>query len=120
LAVFTIIAALGLAGFVVLDGLMSWAAAVVAGLASTVQLILLVSIPAAIAKGLGVTRLSAGTTLVGYAIAFVLPVIGGWLAESAGETEMALLPALIFSFLMIPALGRDRRYVCKSVATSVN
>jgi CP family cyanate transporter-like MFS transporter len=86
------------------------------GVASTIELILLVSIPAAIAKGLGITRMSAGTTLIGYAIAFVIPLIGGWIAEETGRIEVALLPALAFSIVMIPALGRTRRYVCASLA----
>ena len=108
LGVSAIIATLGLAGFVFLDGWLSWAAAVIAGLSSTVELILLVSLPAAIAKGLGVTRLSAGTTLIGYAIAFLLPIAGGWIAEEVGRTDVALWPALFFSIAMIPALGRER------------
>ncbi|MDA9982412.1 MFS transporter [Gammaproteobacteria bacterium] len=113
-----IVATLGLAGFIFLEGWAAWAAAVIAGLTSTIELILLVSLPATIAKGLGVTRLSAGTTLIGYAIAFVLPLIGGWIAEGAGRTEVALLPALVFSIAMIPALGRTRRYVCTSLAAT--
>lgn len=116
LSVAAVIAILGLAGFVFLDGWMSWVAAVVAGLSSTIELILLVSIPAAIAKGQGVTRLSAGTTLIGYAIAFVLPLAGGWIAEETDQIEMALVPALVFAIVMIPALGRTRRYVCASLA----
>ena len=83
-----------------------------------IELILLVSLPATIAKGIGVTRMSAGTTLIGYAIAFVLPIVGGWIAEGTGRTEVALLPALVFSIAMIPALGRKRRYVCTSLATA--
>ncbi len=118
LGVSAIIATLGLAGFYFLNGWASWLAAVIAGLTSTIELILLVSLPASIAKGLGVTRLSAGTTLIGYAVAFVLPLIGGWLAELTRQTDMALIPALIFSIVMIPALGRERRYICKSIEAS--
>jgi CP family cyanate transporter-like MFS transporter len=62
--------------------------------------------------------MSAGTTLIGYAIAFVLPLVGGWIAEETGRIEIALLPALVFSIVMIPALGRTRRYVCTSLATA--
>ena len=116
LGVLAIVATLGLAGFIFFDGWLSWTAAVIAGLTSTIELSLLVSIPAAIARGLGVTRLSAGTTLIGYAIAFVLPIAGGWIAESVDRTDVALWPALIFSIIMIPALGREREYVCKSLA----
>ncbi len=115
LGVSAIIATLGLAGFYFLNGWASWLAAVIAGLASTVELILLVSLPASIAKGLGVTRLSAGTTLIGYSVAFVLPLIGGCLAELTNQTEMALIPAIIFSIVMIPVLGRERQYICKSI-----
>ncbi|MCP4471786.1 MAG: MFS transporter [Gammaproteobacteria bacterium] len=118
LGVSAIVATFGLAGFVFLEGWVSWVAAVVAGFTSSIELILLVSLPAAIAKGLGVTRLSAGTTLIGYAIAFVLPIVGGWIAEGTGRTELALLPALVFSIAMIPVLGRERRYVCKSLVST--
>ncbi len=120
LGVAAIIATLGLAGFMLLDGWFSWIAAVVAGLASTVELILLVSIPAAIARGLGVTRLSAGTTLIGYAIGFLLPLAGGWIAENTGDISMVLLPTVVFSIAMIPALGRTREYVCKSLLAAQN
>lgn len=113
-----IVAALGLAGFVFFEGWASWAAAVIAGLASTIELILLVSLPVTIAKGLGVIRLSAGTTLIGYAVAFVLPLIGGWIAEETGRTEVALLPALVFVVVTIPALGRTRQYVCTSLVAA--
>lgn len=115
LGVSAIIATLGLAGFCFLNGWSSWVAAVIAGFTSTIELILLVSLPASIAKGLGVTRLSAGTTLIGYSVAFILPLIGGWIAESTRQTEMALIPALVFSIVMIPALGRKRQYICKSI-----
>lgn len=118
LGVAAIVAVSGLAGFVFLDGWASWVAAVITGLSSTIELILLVSIPAAIAKGRGVTRMSAGTTLIGYAIAFVLPLFGGWIADETGQIEMALMPALVFTVVMIPALGRRRRYVCASLATA--
>jgi MFS transporter, CP family, cyanate transporter len=108
-------AVLGLAGFAFLDGWASWIAAVIAGFSATIEAILLISIPAAIAKGHAVTRLSAGTTLIGYSIAFVLPLVGGWMAEKTGQTEVALLPALIFTIVVLPALGRTRRYACTSL-----
>lgn len=99
-------AAAGLAGFTLLDGWMSWGAALIAGFAATVEMILLVSLPARIARGTAVTRLSAGMTMIGFAIAFILPLVGGWLASRAEWTEMALIPSLIFSVLVLSALGR--------------
>ena len=103
-------AAIGLAGFIFLEGWASWISALVTGFAATVELILLVSLPPAIAKGIAVTRLSAGMTLIGFAIAFILPLVGGWLADSTGRTEMALIPSLIFMATAFAALGRTKRY----------
>lgn len=51
--------------------------------------------------------MSAGTTLIGYAIAFILPLLGGWIADEIGQVEMALMPTLVFSIVMIPAFGRE-------------
>ena len=62
IAVSAVIAALGLAGFVFLEGWASWVSAMVTGFAATIELILLVSLPPAIANGIAVTRLSAGMT----------------------------------------------------------
>ena len=64
------------------------------------------------------TRMSAGMTLIGYAIALVLPLLGGWIAARTREVEMKLLPALVFPVVMIPALGRTRRYVCATLAAA--
>ena len=102
--------AIGLAGFVCFDRWASWISALCVGFASTVQLILLTSLPPSIANGTAVTRLSAGMTLVGFTVSFVLPLIGGWLAEATGMIEIALLPALVFMLVALAALGRNARY----------
>jgi len=73
-------------------------------------LILLVSLPAMIAKGHAVTRLSAGMTLVGYGIAFVLPLAGGWLANQLNWLELALIPSLVFMVASLFVAGRERRH----------
>lgn len=110
IAVSAVIAAFGLAGFIFFVGWASWISALISGLAATVELILLVSLPPAIAKGTAVTRLSAGMTLIGFAIAFILPLLGGWLADITGKTDMALIPSLIFMVVALAALGRTARY----------
>lgn len=110
IAISAILAAVGLAGFTFLEGWVSWGAALVVGVASTVELILIVSLPVKIASGIAVTRLSAGMILVGLSIAFVLPILGGMLADSFESTQLALIPSLIFSFALLPALGRARQY----------
>ena len=99
IALSALLSVVGLAGFTFLTGWLSWIAAVITGLATTIWLILLASLPATIAKGRAVTRLNAGITLIGYGIAFVLPVIGGWLAERMDWIEIALIPSLVFVLL---------------------
>ena len=110
LIVSALLSAAGLAGFIFLENWASWAAALVTGLASTVELILLVSLPPAIAKGIAVTRLSAGMTLIGFTIAFVLTLIGGWSADRTGWIEMSLIPSMVFMIAALAALGRTTYY----------
>ena len=110
IAVAALCAAIGLAGFLFLGGWASWISALVVGFASTVQLILLTSLPPSIANGVAVTRLSAGMTLIGFTVAFLLPLIGGWLAETTGRIETALLPALVFMLAALTVLGPSARY----------
>ena len=105
-----VLSAVGIAGFIFLDGWASWIAALVTGCASTVKLILLVSLPPAIARGNAVTRLSAGMTLIGFAIAFLLTLVGGWLADGTGWVVMSLVPALVFMVGAFGALGRAVQY----------
>ena len=110
IAVSSLLSAAGLAGFILLESWASWAAALVTGCASTVALILMVSLPPAIARGIAVTRLSAGMTLIGFAISFILILIGGWFAEITGWIEMALIPSLVFMIAALAALGRTPCY----------
>lgn len=116
LAISALIAAVGLAGFILLDGFASWALAVLAGLAATVELILLVSLPSKIAEGMGVARLSAGMTAIGYATAFSVPVFGSWFATATDHPELALWPALAFVFATLAFFGRSKNYSCASVS----
>jgi CP family cyanate transporter-like MFS transporter len=110
IAVSAILAAAGLAGFIFLESWASWVAALITGCAATVELILLISLPPAIAKGIAVTRLSAGMTLIGFAIAFALSFIGGLFADRLDWVEMALIPSLIFMIAAFAALGRTEHY----------
>lgn len=91
------LAAAGLAGFAFLSGAAAAAGAVLAGLAATVQLILILSLPPVVARGADVARLTAGITVVGYAIAFVLPLVGGALADAIGSLPMIYVPVLVFA-----------------------
>ena len=110
IAISALMSIVGLAGFTFLTGWLSWIAAFIAGLAATVELILIASLPATIASGKAVTRLNAGITLIGNAIAFVLPLIGGWLADHLKWMEMTLIPSLVFCIVVLSALGRTKHY----------
>lgn len=110
IAVSAVIAVAGLAGFTFLSGWPSWLAALIAGFAASIELILLVSLPAFIAKGHAITRLSAGMTLIGYGMAFVLPLAGGWLAKRLDWLEMALIPSLVFMVIALFAVGKGQRF----------
>lgn len=109
-AAMALLSAVGLAGFTLLSGWTSWIAALLTGFAASVELILLVSLPAIIAKGHAVTRLTAGMTLVGYGIAFVLPLAGGWLAKRLDWLELALIPSLIFTVAVLVVAGKERHF----------
>ena len=104
------LAVLGLAVFIFFSGWVSWFGALLTGFAASVELILLVSLPAAIAKGKAVTRLTAGMTLIGYGVAFALPMVGGWYAKGVDWLEFSLIPSLVFGVVILILVGRQRRY----------
>ena len=95
------LAAIGLAGFAFLSGVVGMAFAVVVGFAATVQLILILSLPPVVERGAGVARLTAGITVVGYAIAFALPLAGGALADAVGTVAAIYAPTLVFAAALL-------------------
>lgn len=108
--IWAVLAAIGLAGFIFLSGWAAWLCAMVTGFASTIQLILLVSLPPAIANGIAITRLSAGMTLLGFSVAFLLTLAGGWIADHTGTIKTALIPSLLYMVLALAALGGSARF----------
>jgi CP family cyanate transporter-like MFS transporter len=67
----------------------------VIGLASSLVLLLSLALPAMWAPPQEVASLSAGMFSVGYTLAFVLPVVGGAVADALGSTRMTLGSALV-------------------------
>ena len=92
---------LGLLGFMILPGWLGMAFAVIAGFSATVELILLVSIPPMVAAGIAISRLTSGMFTIGYGVAFVLPLLGGAIADMANDTFYVFLPPLLFSFFCL-------------------
>ncbi|MEM7070172.1 MAG: MFS transporter [Pseudomonadota bacterium] len=109
-AISIILSSVGLIGFIFFDSWISWLGALITGAAATIHLILMVSLSPAIATGNQIVKLSAGITLIGFSISFILPILGGWLAHYTGWLELALIPSLIFIMLSILALGKEKRF----------
>lgn len=95
----------GLLGFMTLPGLLAMIAAVVASFSATLELVLLVSLPPALTSGAALNRLTAGMYTIGYGIAFILPLVGGVLADAVGNDLVALVPAAIFALLNPVVVG---------------
>ncbi|MET1413170.1 MFS transporter [Roseibium sp. HPY-6] len=110
IAVSAVLSVIGLAGFIFFSGWIAWSGALLTGFAASVELILLVSLPATIASGQAVTRLTAGMTLIGYGVAFVLPMAGGWLANQSDWLEFSLVPSLVFGVAVLFLVAKERRY----------
>lgn len=98
----------GLLAFMQLDGTPALLGALVVGMASAVQLILLVSLPPQLADGPAAGRLAAGMFTIGYGIAFLVPLLGGLIADAAGSATLALLPMVVFAAATVPVAQRLR------------
>jgi CP family cyanate transporter-like MFS transporter len=95
-------------GFVFFHGWAPWAAALLVGFATTVTLVLLMSCHLVLLR---VTRLTAGMTVIGFSLTFVLVFIGEWLADLSNWIEIAFVPSILFMLLALAALGRSERYL---------
>jgi CP family cyanate transporter-like MFS transporter len=93
---------LGTIGTVLLSG---WPAIISATLMSFfagILLILLVALPPLLVRPEETGRLSAGTFLVGYTLAFSVPMLGGVLADWTGDIRHAVLVMIGYSLLVLP------------------
>jgi len=73
-------------------------------------LILLVALPPLLVRPEETGRLSAGTFLVGYTLAFSVPMLGGVLADWSGDVRYAVLTTILYALLVLPvALTLDLR-----------
>ena len=102
----SILSILGTAGTVVFAG---WAAIISATIMSFfagILLILLVALPPLLVRPEETGRLSAGTFLVGYTLAFSVPMLGGLLADWTGDIRHAVLVMLGYSLLVLPIAFR--------------
>ncbi len=93
---------LGTAGAIALDGWWSIASATLMSFVAGILLILLVALPPLLVRPEETGRLSAGTFLVGYTMAFSVPMAGGLIADWTGDARHAILTIIAYSALVLP------------------
>lgn len=93
---------LGAIGAIVFTGWWSIVSATAMSLVAGMLLISLVAIPPLVVNAAETGRLSAGTFLVGYTVAFVVPMVGGLLADWTGDARHALLTMIAYAILVLP------------------
>ncbi|MBW4935106.1 MFS transporter [Marinobacter sp. F4206] len=96
------LAILGAIGAVILTGWWSIVSATLMSLVAGMLLILLVAIPPLVVSSAETGRLSAGTFLVGYTVAFSVPMLGGVLADWTGDARHALMMMIAYALLVLP------------------
>lgn len=93
---------LGTAGAVLTEGWWSIACATFMSFVAGILLILLIALPPLMVRSEDTGRLSAGTFLVGYTIAFSVPMLGGVLADWTGDIHHAVMVMVGYSLLVLP------------------
>jgi len=96
------IAILGAFGSLIATGWWFIISATLMSLVTGMLLILLVAIPPLVVSASETGRLSAGTFLVGYTVAFVIPMTGGLLADWTGNPKHAFMMMIAYGLLVLP------------------
>lgn len=93
---------LGTSGTLLLEGWWFIASATLMSLTAGMLLILLVALPPLLVRPEETGRLSAGNFLVGYAMGFCVPMLGGLIADTTGDPRHAVITMIIYSLLVLP------------------
>lgn len=96
------ISIIGTVGTIAFSGWWSIACATLMSFVAGILLILLVAVPPLVMPSEETGRLSAGTFLVGYTLAFSVPMLGGVLADWTGDVRHALMVMVAYSLLVLP------------------
>jgi len=102
IVVMAVLSIAGTAGTLVLEGWWFIASATLMSFVAGILLILLVALPPLLVNSAETGRLSAGTFLVGYTMAFSVPMLGGLLADWTGDTRHAVMAMVAYSLLVLP------------------
>lgn len=92
----------GAIGTVLLTGWWGIASATLMSLSAGIMLILLVALPPVLVDSAETGRLSAGNFLVGYTLAFSVPMIGGLLADWGNDARYAVTFIIAYCALAYP------------------
>lgn len=92
----------GTVGALLLTGWWAIASATFMSFTAGILLILLVALPPLLVESGETGRLSAGNFLVGYTLAFSIPMIGGLLADWSGDARYAIVFILAYCLLVLP------------------
>ncbi len=99
-----VISVVGTAGAILLTGWWAIASATMMSFASGILLILLVALPPLLSHPGETGRLSAGTFLVGYTVAFTVPMAGGALADFTGDIRHSVLIMIAYGLIVLPLI----------------
>ncbi len=88
--------------FLLLEGWPAVAFAVLMSFFAGVLLILLVTLPPRLFGSAHAGRLSAGNFTIGYTLAFIVPLLGGWLADFTGNSLATGWVIVAFAALTLP------------------
>jgi len=97
-----VLSIVGTGGTIVLEGWPAIFSATLMSFVAGILLILLVALPPLLVRSEETGRLSAGTFLVGYTLAFSVPMIGGLIADWSGDIRHAIMVMVGYSLLVLP------------------
>ncbi|OJS98677.1 CynX/NimT family MFS transporter [Marinobacter nauticus] len=97
-----VLSIIGTSGTIVLEGWPAIFSATLMSFVAGILLILLVALPPLLVRSEETGRLSAGTFLVGYTLAFSVPMIGGLIADWSGDIRHAIMVMVGYSLLVLP------------------
>lgn len=93
---------LGTIGILMLSGWWAIASAAFMSFTAGVLLIMMVALPPLLVSASETGRLSAGNFLVGYTMAFTVPMLGGLLADWTGDITHAIAVMIAYGVIVSP------------------
>ncbi|MBO6850594.1 MAG: MFS transporter [Marinobacter sp.] len=102
--IMAVISIAGTTGTLLLPGWWAIASATLMSFVAGILLILLVALPPLLVSAEKTGQLSAGNFLVGYTLAFSVPMAGGLIADWTGNVSHAVVTMVVYSILVLPLI----------------